>query len=57
MEARQLLEALHVAERLKDETRHCTTTKGAPRKRRQSQLAYGADGVFYDGRVSGARHE
>ena len=30
MEARQLLEALHVAERLKDETRHCTTTKGAP---------------------------
>ena len=30
MEARPLLEALHVAERLKDETRHCTTTKGAP---------------------------
>ena len=30
MEARQLLEALHVAERLKDETRHCTTAKGAP---------------------------
>ena len=30
MEARQLLEALHVAERLKDETRHCTTPKGAP---------------------------
>ena len=30
MEARKLLDALHVAERLKDETRHCTTTKGAP---------------------------
>ena len=30
MEARKLLEALHVAEKLKDETRHCTTTKGAP---------------------------
>ena len=30
MEARRLLEALHVAERLKDETRHCTTSKGAP---------------------------
>ena len=29
MEARRLLEALHVAERLKDETRHCTTSKGA----------------------------
>ena len=30
MEARKLLDALHVAEKLKDETRHCTTTKGAP---------------------------
>ena len=30
MEARAFLQALHVAERLKDETRHCTTTKGAP---------------------------
>ncbi len=30
MEARALLEALHVAERLKDTTRHCTTTNGAP---------------------------
>ena len=30
MEARAFLEALHVAERLKDETRHCTTSKGAP---------------------------
>ena len=30
MEARKLLDALHVAEKLKDEKRHCTTTKGAP---------------------------
>lgn len=28
MEARALLQALHVAERLKDETRHCYTSKG-----------------------------
>lgn len=28
MEARALLDALHVAERLKDETRHCYTSKG-----------------------------
>ena len=28
MEARALLNALHVAERLKDETRHCYTSKG-----------------------------
>ena len=30
MEARTFLEVLHVAERLKDVTRHCTTSKGAP---------------------------
>ena len=30
MEARTFLEILHVAERLKDVTRHCTTSKGAP---------------------------
>ena len=30
MEARKLLAALHVAEKLKDETRHCTTSQGAP---------------------------
>lgn len=28
MKAREFLEILHVAERLKDTTRHCTTTKG-----------------------------
>ena len=28
MEARALLDALHVAERLKDETRHCYTSGG-----------------------------
>ena len=28
MDARALLDALHVAERLKDETRHCYTSKG-----------------------------
>lgn len=28
MDAREYLEILHVAERLKDTTRHCTTTKG-----------------------------
>jgi len=28
MEAREFLEILHVAERLKDTPRHCTTTKG-----------------------------
>ena len=28
MDARQYLEILHVAERLKDTPRHCTTTKG-----------------------------
>ncbi len=30
MEAREYLEILHVAERLKDTLRHCTTTKGRP---------------------------
>lgn len=30
METRTLLDALHVAERLKDTTRHCTTAKGRP---------------------------
>lgn len=30
MEARTFLDVLHVAERLKDVTRHCTTSKGAP---------------------------
>ena len=28
MDAREYLEILHIAERLKDTTRHCTTTKG-----------------------------
>lgn len=28
MEPKELLEILHIAERLKDTTRHCTTTKG-----------------------------
>ena len=28
MEPREFLEILHVAERLKDTPRHCTTTKG-----------------------------
>ena len=28
MNAREYLEILHVAERLKDTPRHCTTTKG-----------------------------
>ena len=28
METREFLEILHVAERLKDTPRHCTTTKG-----------------------------
>ena len=30
MEPRELLEILHVAERLKDTTRHCTSSKGRP---------------------------
>ncbi len=30
MTGRELLEILHVAERLKDTTRHCTTSKGRP---------------------------
>ena len=30
MEARTFLDVLHVAERLKDVTRHCTTSNGAP---------------------------
>ena len=30
MNAREYLEILHVAERLKDTPRHCTTTKGKP---------------------------
>ena len=30
MDARKFLDILHVAERLKDETRHCTTSKGRP---------------------------
>ena len=30
MEARTFLDVLHVAERLKDVTRHCTTSMGAP---------------------------
>ena len=30
MDVRKLLEALHVAERLKDTTRHCTTSKRRP---------------------------
>ena len=30
MTGREFLEILHVAERLKDTTRHCTTTKGRP---------------------------
>ena len=36
MEARALLDALHVAERLKDETRHCYTSGG-----RHESLAFG----------------
>lgn len=28
MKAREYLDILHVAERLKDTTRHCTTSKG-----------------------------
>lgn len=30
MDVRKFLDALHVAERLKDTTRHCTTSKGRP---------------------------
>ena len=30
MKPREFLEILHVAERLKDTTRHCTTSKGRP---------------------------
>ena len=30
MDAKAFLEILHTAERLKDTTRHCTTSKGRP---------------------------
>lgn len=30
MDARKFLDILHIAERLKDETRHCTTSNGRP---------------------------
>ena len=30
MDARKFLDILHIAERLKDETRHCTTSQGRP---------------------------
>ena len=30
MDARKFLDTLHIAERLKDEIRHCTTSKGRP---------------------------
>ena len=36
MESKNLLEVLHVAERLKDATRHCYTSKG----RHESCLLY-----------------
>ena len=49
MEVHKLLETLHIAERLKDELRHCDTSKGAARERRRAQLAHRAHGAFHAG--------
>ena len=49
MESTALLEALHVAERLKDATRHCYTSKGRHESVAEHSWAGGADGLFPPG--------
>ena len=50
MQARELLNLLTVAERLKDTTRHCYTSKGRKAgKCCGTQLDDDIDGVFYEG--------
>ena len=51
MEVRELLNVLHIAERLKDELRHCETSKG-----RRESVAACADGIFYERRVPDAQY-
>ena len=56
MEARKLLDALHVAEKLKDETRHCTTTKGAPENVASHSWRMALMAYFMTDEFPGARH-
>ena len=56
MEPEKLLSALHLAEKLKDVRRHCTTSQGKAGKRCGAQLAHRADGLLSSGRISRSRH-
>ncbi len=52
MESRTLLEALSVAERLKDTTRHCYTRNGRHESMAEHSWMMTFDGVLYEGRIS-----
>lgn len=49
MEPEKLLEALHTAEKLKDTTRHCYTSKGRHESVAEHSSAHRADGVLAAG--------
>ena len=48
MEVRELLNALAVAERLKDTTRHCYTSKGRHESVAEHSLDDDGNGIFYE---------
>ena len=52
MESRTLLEALSVAEMLKDTTRHCYTRNGRHESMAEHSWMMTFDGVLYEGRIS-----
>lgn len=54
MEPRELLDALAVADRLKDTTRHCYTVGGRHESVAEHSWRAGADGLFPAGRIPGS---